>query len=254
MRTNTQQLKCNKCNSLYHPICVNVELRKLSEDLKLQWTCPPCHSSQEKNDINTQNAQVRYIYNNGESYAHQPVISSIQMDVSPSQNPAPKPEQASLVFIASEMKLLREYVLEIKTEMKSLTEHITHCNARLDEYEIKLNRAEGKIQSLESSSLYIKNLENTVSQLQQQVNHLTQESLKNVIEISGINETPNENTFHIVHVLAQKLNIRLEDQDLDYVSRTGHQRQLNDTVEATGNRLPRALLIRFLRREKRNEF
>ncbi|KOB64443.1 Uncharacterized protein OBRU01_24253 [Operophtera brumata] len=80
--------------------------------------------------------------------------------------------------------------------------------------------------------------------------------LKNEVEIAGVNEHLNENPRHIIRVIAQKIGSPLEDRDLDYVTRVGPQRRDGGgpSSDESIDKLPRPLVVRFLRRYQRDEF
>lgn len=142
-----------------------------------------------------------------------------------------------------EIKLLRGDVVDIKSHITSMTDHLTQCYKRLDEYD-------SRIKSLEKREEEIIFLNNTIANLREQLNSQAQASLKNELEIAGINELKNENPLHIVRVLAHKIGVPLEENDLDFVTRAGPRRQLPNSAESA----PRSLAVRFVRRYKRDEF
>lgn len=57
--------------------------------------------------------------------------------------------------------------------------------------------------------------------------------------------------MHTVRVIAHKIGISIDDQDIDYVSRAGPRRQ---QVSNTTDNLPRNLIVRFVRRHQRDNF
>ncbi|XP_045502181.1 uncharacterized protein LOC123699300 [Colias croceus] len=145
------------------------------------------------------------------------------------------------------MRLIRETVGEIKSQMMSLTDHIEKCNLRLDEYDTKLERQEKRILTLEYAITEIKDRLNTNAQSQ----------LRNEVEIVGVPETPNENPAHTFRVISQKLGIPIEEYDLDFTIRVGPPRKHSqniDNAEDNSQQPPRPLIARFLSRNKRDEF
>ncbi|XP_063828953.1 uncharacterized protein LOC135078285 [Ostrinia nubilalis] len=140
--------------------------------------------------------------------------------------------------------------------MTSLAEHITKCNTRLDEYENKLIATEERLHVLEEKSVTINSLQNTITILREQQRSQAQASLRNEVEILGINEITNENPVHIALVISQKIGLPLSDADLDFAKRVGPLRRSKDdpsTGDPTGDQ-PRPLVVRFLRRHQRDEF
>ena len=170
--------------------------------------------------------------------------------------PAAAPDPGNLSILTSEIKLLREDVGDLKQHLKTLTEHLTQCNQRLAVSEASLACAEAKIQALEERVREIPYLQSTIQQLNEQVQAQAQANLKNQVEILGVNETAYENPVHIILTAAAKIGIDLQDTDLEYVTRAGprHSDNTENTSSAPVEKHPRPLVVKFLRRKKRNEF
>ncbi|XP_045495950.1 uncharacterized protein LOC123694533 [Colias croceus] len=143
------------------------------------------------------------------------------------------------------MRLIRETVGEIKSQMLSLTEHISKCNLRLDEYDNKLEHHEKRISTLD----------NIITELKDRMNSNAQVHLRNEVEIIGIPETPNENPAHTFRVITQKLGFPIEESDLDFTTRVGPSRNYSQNPTKTNfSQSSRPLVVRFLSRNKRDEF
>ncbi|XP_063838179.1 uncharacterized protein LOC135087312 [Ostrinia nubilalis] len=74
-------------------------------------------------------------------------------------------------------------------------------------------------EQIASASLKIAELENDRTKLQQELNTQAQSFLRTEIEIAGMAESPRENLFHNVLVIAQRVGVKLEDRDIDSVTR-----------------------------------
>ncbi|XP_063893015.1 uncharacterized protein LOC135117543 [Helicoverpa armigera] len=144
------------------------------------------------------------------------------------------PDPGSFSQLTSEIKLLRDDVGDLKSNIKMLTDLLIQCNQRL---ELSEKRA-------------------TIQQLSEQVQSHTKSNLKNQVEIIGINETPNENPVHTILTVAVKLGVDLQDTDIDYVTRSGPRFNNNSekTSSSPHDNQPRPLVVKFLRNNKRNEF
>ncbi|CAG4940581.1 unnamed protein product [Parnassius apollo] len=87
-----------------------------------------------------------------------------------------------------------------------------------------------------------------------ELNIQAQQGLRNEIEIVGIPEGNNENLEHIVKVAAQKVGAQLEDVDVDWITRVGPRRlAVPPNVPDGGIRMPRPIVVRLLRRSKRDQ-
>lgn len=255
----SQQIQCSKCSCYYHHICVNLaDAKNLSEEIKSIWACPMCIAVVPRRDKTNSLAAAR-----ASATCSVGPVTAVQHEVSrkisasaPASPLLSIADSNSLSTLASEMRLLREDVGEIKSQMKSLTDHITKCNARLDEHEKNLSQAVERLHVVEERTSIIISLENTISVLREQQKSRAQAFLRNEVEIAGINENPNENPRHMIRVIAQKIGAPLEDRDLDYVTRVGPQRrdEGGSSTEEAVEKLPRPLVVRFLRRYQRDEF
>lgn len=253
----TQHIKCSRCSSHFHQICVN--LKKLSEEIKLNWTCPLCKAAEPRRD-NT-NTPVRLAVVGSDEPAPAPTVNqrevSRKITASAPVSPLlPVADSDSLSTMITEMRFLRQDVGEIKSQMKSLTEHITKCNTRLDECENSLALALERLHAVEERSSIVMTLENTITQLRDKESSRAQSYLKNEIEIAGVNENANENPMNIIRVIGQKIGLPLDDRDLDYIARVGPQqrRDVDGVSTDLSRKLPRPLVVRFLRRHQRDEF
>ncbi|KAG7295346.1 hypothetical protein JYU34_022365, partial [Plutella xylostella] len=94
----------------------------------------------------------------------------------------------------------------------------------------------------------ILDLKSQVAVLQEQVDRQSHESLRSELDILGLTETPNENPYHLVLTTAQKIELTMDERDLDYVRRVGPR------GKEAEDRLPRPLVVSFTRRTKREEF
>lgn len=121
---------------------------------------------------------------------------------------------------------------------------------RLDSLSSKLSSTESRLKALEEQQMECEMLKATVSQLQTQINLQAQTALVNELEISGLDETPNENPYHLVLVAASTIGVEVTDLDLDNVFRAGPRR----SNTGSGPSMPRPLVARFTRKAKRDEF
>ncbi|KOB69746.1 HSP90 cochaperone CDC37-like proteinue [Operophtera brumata] len=98
----------------------------------------------------------------------------------------------------------------------------------------------------------ISSLHDTVAKLEDQLNHQAQAHMKNEFEIMGIDEFPSENLAHIAMATATKVGIDLAADDIDWMARAG-QRKLNAVNSTFNTKFPRPIIVRLLRKQKRDE-
>lgn len=238
-------IKCSKCDQLFHIGCIKT---KLTEEQRNLYVCQPCQTK-----IPPKNKGSTFTNNSDKT---PPDVSPPQADITPLQM-LEKPTQSStstesspvtqpegLPALTAEIKLLRGDMGELKTHIKYLTEHLTQCYSRLDEYGARLT-------TLEKREEDIITLNNTVLTLRQQLNTQAQSALKNDVEIAGVTEHNNESSIHIIRTIGQKIGVTVTNCDIDHITRAGPKRQ---TSERPGDALPRPLVVRFVSRYKREEF
>uniref|UniRef100_A0A2A4J6A9 FP protein C-terminal domain-containing protein n=1 Tax=Heliothis virescens TaxID=7102 RepID=A0A2A4J6A9_HELVI len=203
-------------------------------ETKSNWVCPNCLNKTSKKGITTPSrSEVPYREEASKSDGHPSTPCVL-----------PTGSSDELHILTSEIKLLRGDVGDLKTHIKYLTEHLTQCYTRLDEYDARMKKLEKREEEIIS-------LNNTIHNLREQLNSQAQSSLRNELEISGINEHKNENPLHIVQIMAHKIGVAVGDQDVDFVTRAGPRRKVpNETTDTQ----PRSLVVRFVRRYKRDEF
>ncbi|KAH9642393.1 hypothetical protein HF086_004925 [Spodoptera exigua] len=240
----SSNIKCSKCDQLFHVACANATNQtRLSNETKTTWTCPTCQNKVPKKTISPARSAP-----DPDEPGKNTVASSSKLDqttLSPRALPPDSNRSDSEILrsLSSEIQLLRGDVGDLKSHIKYLSEHLTQCYSRLEEYDTR-------IKTLEKREEEIIVLNNTITNLRDQLNNQSQASLKNELEISGIDELKNESPLHIIRVIAHKIGVAVEESDIDFVSRVGPRRQKTDTSDAP----TRNLAVRFVRRYKRDEF
>lgn len=252
----SHKLKCSSCGVNYHPECVNIlDFRKLSKDVVMGWKCPACQSKVPKKDNSDTPVRSSTAASGAAADTSKSNVTLRAQNRAPdkrSQSQVSTPDNDPLTALTREIRLLREDMTEVKTHLKNLTSCVTLCTSRLDDLEGKLISSDARIRALEGKEAENVLLHRRVIQLEEQLNFQAQTSLRNEIEILGINEQPNENLAHIVHVIATKIGVTLAEADVDDVLRVGPRRFASDaTADAP---LPRPVVLRFVRRLKRKEF
>ncbi|XP_075990189.1 uncharacterized protein LOC142985831 [Anticarsia gemmatalis] len=146
--------------------------------------------------------------------------------------------------LISELRQLRQEMSEIRQEIKEQSSHISKTiDERLAEYS----------NICQSKDIEIATLKASVSHLQQVVANQEQQLIKNDLEIIGIPEQDNENLTHIVLLTSQKMGIKLTEADVDEVARAGPKRPKVSELRSTEAKRPRPIVVKLLRRQKRDE-
>ncbi|XP_073960222.1 uncharacterized protein [Choristoneura fumiferana] len=252
--TTSQSIQCTKCESGYHHVCVNIrDPRKLSENTIKEWVCPVCQSNMpKKGNSNTPVRASTQSDNNTTSSNSANTNVTLRPQNRKGTSPLVSHEIGSdsdaITSLSTEVKLMRQEMRKMSEHMENLTKSFSQCNARLDNYESRFIALAKRIQVLEDREIGNEVLRQKVSELEEQLNTQIQTRLSNEIEIAGVNECPNESKMHIVLTAAQKIGLPLSEDDIDHVTRAGPK------GSSSGDSRPRPLVVKFVRRAKRNDF
>ncbi|XP_046963349.1 uncharacterized protein LOC124532483 [Vanessa cardui] len=229
--STTDGAKCNKCNSVFHRLCVNV-----SPDSRLpaRWTCPGCRRTENKNKsvVNTES----------------PSMGDIFTDASSADNE----EKNSAVCLAEEMRLLRLELMSVTREITSFRVELTRMNDNMAEFNKRVDNVEERLTSLEekNSGSVDQNLNNVIAQLKSDINDREQKSLINDIQITGLPERSGENAVHLTLAVTKKLGLALDSCDIVSAERAGPHRALLSSEE---RQRPRPVIVRLARRSLRDD-
>ncbi|CAG5034122.1 unnamed protein product [Parnassius apollo] len=238
---NASVITCTspKCEKTYCSYCIN--LTSVTVEGKKCWKCPECSVSKKKGGDNTQTP----IRSNPDSQN----VTMRKKDVSDCQTPETEIRELTAVIA----RLTSEFST-LKTKLDEVTHSLCHCHERMDELVRGMSANENRLTKLEKRDQEIINLHASVAHLQNELNIQAQQGLRNEIEIVGIPEGNNENLEHIVKVAAQKVGAQLEDVDVDWITRVGPRRlAVPPNVPDGGSRMPRPIVVRLLRRSKRDQ-
>lgn len=216
-----------------------IDASKFTPESKLKWVCPDCSA-------------VLRAKKSGDN-SHTPVRGSTDFtNVTTRKKQSQNTEPADISELTGEIRFLREEISLLRAGLEETTVSLNRCHDRLDELGITLSNQESRIKYLEGCEKDNVILKERVAQLSNDMNAQSQNLLRNEIELLGIPETPNESIVHTVLVAARKVGVDLEDRDIDWANRVGPRRPPSETLEAHA-RLPRPVVVRLLRRGKRDE-
>lgn len=256
-------VKCSRdsCKQTYHKdICMNGGVLTKSNK---EWICPICKCEMKKGGDNS-NTPVRQLdsQNKANVTLRRRDKNIPAVPTSSVSDSSDSLSDLGLHALTSEIKLMRQDILELKDHFSSLSSALVRCHERLDEDSAHLIISDNRIKVLEDRETENQSLKNQVAQLQDQLNVQHQAALSNELEISGLPEQPNENLHHIALLLATKTGVTLVDTDIDFISRVGPRRPLAQpetpaTEVMSSGPSPawsRPIVIRLIRRAKRDEF
>lgn len=241
---DSSSIKCTSsaCDNSFCLLCINVP--SITPDRKKTWKCPDCCALQKKGGDNSL-TPVRV------ASEPQNVTARKKADSAPEDTASVKSEIKELTAVIT--RLTGEFTA-LKTKLEEVTQSLCYCHERMDELQRNVSSNDNRLKQLEKRDKDVANLQVTVALLQNELNVQAQQNLLNEIEIVGIPESSNENLEHVVKVAALKVGVRLEDGDVDWITRVGARRPLVQAgTPELGGRMPRPVVVRFLRRSKRNQ-
>lgn len=255
-------LKCSLCDKAYDLKCASVAEKRfyiMTKEKKDSWTCPECKNKVPKGD--NSNTPLRPnkladVEDQLEDCVNEFVTKRKHNMENKSKSPVDAPssniDDNNVSSLVQEMRLfrmdmqgMRDDLQNLRSEIHSLSVSITSCTQRTDELEKKMEDMETRLSSLESARSEISNLERTIIELKTEINDKQQDSMLNDIDLTGIPEQDSENSLHLITLVAAKIGVHLENQDVVWAHRMGVKTNRE-------NNRPRPLVVRFVRRETRD--
>ncbi|CAG9126277.1 unnamed protein product [Plutella xylostella] len=232
---------CSACKNLYHlNTCANITETGWNRlgSRQAGWKCPQCKIT--KSPSISHSLPTALPSTPTQQVVHEDRASTGEINA-----------------LASEVRLLTQQITSLKTKLEEATISLSRCNERLEELGGFMVSADQRLKKLESREIQVLELQATVTELKLNLNTQAQNQLKNELELSRIPEHANENLHHVVLVAARKAGVSLADQDIDWISRVGPRRPSATPTASDSDiasRLPRTIVVRMLRRSKRDEF
>ncbi|XP_048479053.1 uncharacterized protein LOC125488969 [Plutella xylostella] len=141
---------------------------------------------------------------------------------------------------------LADFKSSVNSQLETLSNTVATFEQRIRQLEFKTT----ELSKQNEENPEITSLNNTISSLHEQLNAQDQFSLRNELEISGITEAENENLCHIIATTAQKIGVKISEDDIDMINRVGTRHDTNNQPSTTQSR---PIVVRFIRNSKRNE-
>lgn len=257
-----EQLRCSACRDCYHYKCYSMPTEYYKENLKklkLYWKCQTCSRiTQRKQDSTPVRGRFSPLSTaditnmSCDDVADEVRCSMGHEHTSNTMETTSSKSQAAITFDQFGL-LLDAKLATVSTEIR---EDINYLKTCLDNLNAKLLTFDQRIKSLERLEDENTVLKATVTNLQLQLESQAQQALSNEVEISGLEESANENLTHLVLITANKLGMELQEVDLNFVSRAGPKiKNTEDKTPSGSNRARhRPLVVSFIRRTKRDEF
>ncbi|XP_063358949.1 uncharacterized protein LOC134648361 [Cydia amplana] len=165
--------------------------------------------------------------------------------------------------LTRELQLFRHELAGVRQQLSAININLEKLTNTVSGLDVRMSSLEQRVQVLEEQPAQpagvpsaVKDLMDTVDRLKLELNDRDQELLSNDVEITGLLETNNENPVHLAVMVAQKLGVELEPQDVVSAERVGMRRAPSDGAGVQGGDgsagRPRALAVRLTRRVHRD--
>lgn len=224
------------CAKVYDLACVAPDGISSSET-KI-WICPECRANRRK--TGDPSTPVR---------STPPV--SIE-NITLRKKTTPKTVDSSLPPVGDDLSTLAK---EIRAMRLTINIFRDDFSSRLDNIATSLLETGQRIDALESKQEKLEgrntDLEITVRALEERIALMSQQALKNEVEILGVQEVKGELPVHLALVAAKKIGISMSCSDIEDATRVGIRRGPGVNND---NGLPRPLVVRFAKKTMRDDF
>lgn len=250
-------MTCCKCKNLYDLTCANVSEQRyrntMTSEHKASWKCVTCISKAPKKDNTNTPVRGNVTVSRGASI---PSPTQDSVVVEESLNNLNSPINQSQVFIdelrtfREEMRAARLQMANLTSAITKLTERVDACELRVDQLSARMVAVEHRLEDKNQDNHTNKELLSSIEQLKAEINDRDQDLLLNDVEFSCVPEQRVESVQHIVITLANKLGVKLEEQDIVSANRVG---RAPISSEGTAAQRPRLIVVRLTRRAVRDQ-
>ncbi|CAH1636731.1 unnamed protein product [Spodoptera littoralis] len=256
--SSTGFLHCQSCKFRYHLNCVNIQrpLKDLTEDFKLKYICPGCHSKLPK--VDNTNTPIRPSSQSATCYQldepstnvnnrrgghplhqHEPSVTTedIRLIIK---------EELESVFNNFKVSILKEVerktqeVLDRFNQISDALKIFEQNQANLKD-EVTLNS--NRINTLEAENT---SLRESVADLRSRLARSEQYSRATNLEIQNVPEFKTENLYSVVRQIAAVSGYKLEEIDIQQCTRIA---KINNE-----SRRPRSIIVKFNTQRIRDGF
>ncbi|KAJ2946823.1 hypothetical protein O0L34_g16147 [Tuta absoluta] len=275
-------LTCNTCRTVFHYACLNIDAANFTaskQEIQGIFVCPLCAYASTRRSVTTenvanmsvcddsghdesklddqQNINMRPRGSNADGdFSYESIVLNESAHPVPNVSDTSGQMQPQHKLAIQDLVMMNRVVLDFKkmfgdltSSIKSLSDSLVACREDVNSLRAELSDVKDNMKRFEGYETEIKQLREEVQQLRSQVEYRDKMQLRNDVEISGVNESQNENLTQVVSTIALKLGVKHEPQDMDFVVRAGRQLP----VEEGEVRRPRSIIVRFTRRAPRDE-
>ncbi|CAG9782738.1 unnamed protein product [Diatraea saccharalis] len=255
-------LSCSACGLHYDLECANVSEQRfyntMSKDHKKAWKCVMCFSRQPKVDNTNTPVRGTALGVTVQRGAAVESPSGLDMDYLNDTAHNITIEITDFQSLVMEMRAFREEMREemrsARLETKRLNDTVAALTGRLTECEGRVAVLNERVITLETR-LTTEKVDNAsliaeIDRMKSELNDRDQDLLLTELEVTCIQEQPNESLLHIIGTVATKLGVHLDEQDIVSVVRVG---RVLDASQTSAVPRTRPIVVRLARRAVRDK-
>lgn len=251
-------IACSKCGRDYHRKCAGPTAVRGTRS-RNPWICASCEVAQPRKDnteIPIKGAEPLDDLDTGSDATADNASSSNESSANVALPEMP-PSRQEIAEFYEDVKLFRSEFKMMREEIMDYKRFRVESSSRLDDVLSKINEMGQRLCILEQREPDVKTMQQTIQNMEGQLNEREQESMANVIEIYGLSELPGENLGHLITVVGQKIGVTLDERDVDYVTRVGGRRSSAPAAGVPGasdaGDRPRPVVLKLTRRKVKDE-
>ncbi|KAI5633279.1 hypothetical protein NE865_14033 [Phthorimaea operculella] len=227
---------CPTCESSFHSKCAKLK----SGQRKGEWDCPKCSAKNVRStELANENSSAGK--SDGDDIDSPPDLVDVHKEI-------------RLVY--TEIKNMKNIISEFREEMKFFAVNMKNCEGMIEKVSENMKSLEHRIETIESTQAIASDVDSRVLKLEEALNIKSQEVLLNDLEITGIPERSGENVQHIIGLVAFKVGMDLQEQDIVDAYRVGARSREGEGEGSSGRGAlgPRPIILRLARRTPRDNF
>lgn len=144
------------------------------------------------------------------------------------------------------LDLIKSEILEVKTAQTEMTKSVQFCSDKIDQFENDMKEVKSAFTSINSMKTEITSLKGIIAIQQTRISELEQRSRIDNIEIQGVTELNGENIYNTLQSIGQAIQCQISSSDISVAHRVQHVNNDNSN--------PRNIIVKFLSRQKKDEF
>lgn len=212
-------IKCINCSKPYNFLCLSISIISPDSEAYLNWTCPLCanRTPKARKDDSTSIRNVSVARGNKRPALNSPSPTTPSVssgdDVRTIIRDVIKQEFSVMLKQINDntVNVVNRELEPIKRDIREITESMTFMNMRFNDIEAEQAAAKNITKELQEQNTKMRI---TITELNQRLNNLEQQSRSNNVEIQCVPENKSENLYEIIMKLGTVVGCGLQDNDI----------------------------------------